>query len=158
MSRTLTVYFSPGGNTAKLAKAVAKVSESELFEIKPRDPYTPGDIKWTNPLARCNKEKLGKKDVPIEGTVENFGDFDTVFIGFPIWYYGAPNIISTFVKSYSWEGKKVALFATSGGSDIGRTAEKLLPCFNGNGEIKAAKVFRPSENGEAVRTWVMGIL
>ena len=116
MSKILVACFSAGGNTARLGRAIAKAAEADIFEIKPETPYTEPDINWKNPLARCNKEKIGKKDVPYVGEVENFDSYDTVFIGFPIWYYGAPNIISTFVKAYDWEGKKIALFATSGGS------------------------------------------
>ncbi|MBR1763810.1 MAG: flavodoxin [Ruminococcus sp.] len=154
MSKTLVACFSAGGNTARLGRAIAKAAEADFFEIKPETPYTESDIRWTNPLARCNKEKIGRKDVPIVGSVEDFESYDTVYIGFPIWYYGAPNIISTFVKAYDWEGKRIALFATSGGSDIGKTAEKLAPDFGGKGEIKAAKVFTRSDKAEAVREFV----
>lgn len=107
--KTLTAYFSASGYTASLAKRVAQAAESDLFEIKPVKPYTDADLKWTNPLARCNKEKIGKKDVPIADKVENFDEYDMVLIGFPVWYYAAPNIIETFVKSYDFSGKKVAL-------------------------------------------------
>lgn len=154
MSKILVACFSAGGNTARLGKAVAKAAEADYFAIEPAVPYTDADIKWTNPLARCNKEKIGRKDVEIAGKVENFQDYDTVFIGFPIWYYGAPNIISSFVKSYDWEGKKIALFATSGGSDIGKTSQKLSPDFNGKGEIVTAKVFTRAEKADAVRSFV----
>ena len=99
MSKNLVTFFSAGGVTAKYAKALAKESGSELFEIMPETPYTEADIKWTNPLSRCNKEKIGNKDVEIADRIENFEEYDTVFIGFPIWYYGAPNIIKTFIKN-----------------------------------------------------------
>ena len=139
--KILTAYFSAEGTTAALAKELAEVTGSDLFEIRPVQPYTKADIKWTNPLARCNREKAGKKDVPYEGEVEDWGSYDMVFLGFPIWYYGAPNIIQTFCKDYDWSGKKLALFATSGGSDIGKTAEKLKPFLKGSPEIVEARVF-----------------
>ncbi|MBQ1466641.1 MAG: flavodoxin, partial [Eubacteriaceae bacterium] len=114
--KKLVAYFSAEGTTAGLAKALAEKLGADLFEIVPEVPYTAADIKWTNPLARCNREKAGKKDVPVAGKVEGFGEYDTVYLGFPIWYYAAPNVINTFCSDYSWEGKKLVLFATSGGS------------------------------------------
>ena len=107
----------------------------------PREPYSAADITWTNPLARCNREKIGKKDVPVAGTVADWESYDRVYLGFPIWYYGAPNVVNTFCKGYDWQGKRVALFATSGGSGIGRTVEKLRPYVAG-GEIVKAEVIR----------------
>ena len=139
--KALIAYFSAEGTTAKMAQALAKKTGAELFEIKPVQPYTAADIKWTNPLARCNREKIGKKDVPISGKVENWAEYDLIYLGFPIWYYGAPNVVQTFCKGYDWKGKTVSIFATSGGSDIGKTAEKLMPYMNG-AEIIGAKVVR----------------
>ena len=155
MNRNLTVYFSAEGNTAALAKRIAEASGSDIFEIRPETPYTKPDINWKNPLSRCNKEKIGKKDIPIVGKVENFEDYTTVFVGFPIWYYGAPNIINSFMQQYDWTGKRIALFATSGGSDIGKTVGKLRPYVKGDCRIIAAKVFAA---GEDVTGWVGNIV
>ena len=135
--KTLVAYFSAQGTTAALAKALAEKVGADLFEIKPVTPYTAADIRWTNPLARCNREKIGKKDVPVTGTVADWESYDLVYLGFPIWYYGAPNVVNTFCQGYSWEGKQAVLFATSGGSDIGRTAEKLQPYLPGAKSLKA---------------------
>ena len=143
--KVLAAYFSAEGNTAGYAKALSEAINADLFEIRPEIPYTAADIKWTNPLARCNREKIGKKDVPVEGTVNGWEQYDTVCLGFPIWYYAAPNVINTFCKGYDWTGKKVILFATSGGSDIGKTAEKLQPYLKGNPEIISAGVYRSVE-------------
>ena len=139
--KTLVAYFSAQGTTAALAKALAQKTGADLFEIRPEIPYTAADIKWTNPLARCNREKIGKKDVPVTGAVADWEGYDLVYLGFPIWYYGAPNVINTFAKGYDWAGKRVVLFATSGGSDIGRTAEKLQPYLK-NGQIVKAMVLK----------------
>ena len=139
--KALIAYFSAEGTTAKMAQALAQKTGAELFEIKPVQPYTAADLKWTNPLARCNREKIGKKDVPISGKVENWAEYDLIYLGFPIWYYGAPNVVQTFCKGYDWKGKTVSIFATSGGSDIGKTAEKLMPYMNG-AKIIGAKVVR----------------
>ncbi len=153
--KTLTAYFSASGYTASLAKRVATAAESDLFEIKPVEPYTDADLRWTNPLARCNKEKIGKKSVPIANRVEDFDSYDMILIGFPIWYYAAPNIIETFVKSYDFSGKKVALFATSGGSDITKAPGKLQPLMKG--EIVGAKLFRADANSPEIRTWLSSL-
>ena len=142
---TLITYFSAEGTTAKVAKDLAAATGFDIFEIVPEKPYTAADIKWTNPLARCNKEKFGNKDVPVTGKVENFADYDTVLIGFPIWYYGAPNVINTFCKGYDWSGKKVFAFATSGGSDIGKTAEKLAPFLKGAASVDGKVVKSAAE-------------
>ena len=153
--KTLTAYFSASGYTASLAKRVAQAADSELCEIKPVKPYTEADLKWTNPLARCNKEKIGKKDVPIADKVENFDEYDMVLIGFPVWYYAAPNIIETFVKSYDFSGKKVALFATSGGSDITKAPAKLQPLMKG--EIVGAKLFAADAPVSEIKPWLSSL-
>ncbi len=139
--KTLVVYFSAEGHTARVAREFAESIGADVFEIVPEEPYTDADINWRNPLSRCNKEKFGKKDVPVAGRVETFGDYDTVYIGFPIWYGCAPNVVNTFCKDYDWTGKTVRIFATSGGSGIGRTAEKLQPYVKG-AEAKDAKLVR----------------
>lgn len=139
--KTLVAYFSAQGTTAALAKKLAAQTGADLFEIRPETPYTAADIKWTNPLARCNREKIGKKDVPVSGRVADWAAYDLVYLGFPIWYYGAPNVVNTFCKGYDWTGKRVVLFATSGGSPIGRTAEKLQPYLPA-AQIVSAQVLR----------------
>ena len=153
MGKKLVAYFSAEGHTAKVAKSVARQAGAELFEIAPSEPYTLADINWKNPLSRCNKEKLGKKDVPVAGEIESFDEYDTVFIGFPIWYYTAPNVVITFIKQHDWTGKKIALFATSGGSDIAKTAEKISPLFVG-GEVVSSKLFKPSDSPTTVKEWL----
>ena len=143
--KSLVVYFSAEGTTAKYAEALAAAADADIFEIRPETPYTQADINWRNPVSRCNREKIGKKDVPINGTVADWDAYDTVYVGFPIWYYGAPNVINTFCKGYDWSGKKVVIFATSGGSAIGKTAEKLRPYLKGDPEIVSADVYTDME-------------
>lgn len=153
MSKTLVACFSAeAGTTMKVAKRLADAIGADLFEIVPEEPYTPADLNWKNPLARCNREKFGKKEVPVRGTVPNMEEYDTLFVGFPIWYYGAPNVIQTFLKSYDLSGKKIAAFATSGGSGIGKTAEKLRP-YVGSGKIADARVFAASVSTEELKVW-----
>lgn len=153
MSKKLVAYFSASGVTAKLAKTLAEAVDGELFEIVPETPYTAADVNWVNPVSRCNKEKVGKKDVPIKNKVEDMDSFDTLFIGFPIWYWAAPNIINTFVKQYDLSGKKIVLFATSGGSDIGKTADKLKPYLSEGADIVDAKVLNGNQSVDALKKW-----
>ena len=145
MGKTLVTYFSAEGTTAKVAKEYAEKTGSDIFEIKPEIPYSAADIRWVNPLARCNREKIGNKDVPVTGKIENFSEYDTVYIGFPIWYGSAPNVVNTFCKGYDWTGKKVFAFATSGGSGIGKSAEKLKPFVKGAISVEAKLVHRADE-------------
>ena len=151
--KTLTAYFSASGYTGSLAKRVAEAADADLFEIKPVQPYTDADLKWTNPVARCNREKIGKKVVPIENRINNFDDYELILIGFPIWYFAAPNIIETFVKSYDFTGKKVALFATSGGSDIKKAPDQLKAVMKG-GEIIGAKLFNADADHVTIVSWL----
>lgn len=146
--KTLVAYFSAEGTTAAAAKKFAEDNGFDLFEIVPVQPYSKADIKWMNPLARCNKEKIGKKDVPVKGKVSDFDKYERVFLGFPIWYYAAPNVVNTFCKDYDWSGKKVIAFATSGGSPIGKTAEKLKPYLNGVSSLDAVLIKSDSELGK----------
>lgn len=157
MSKQLVTYFSASGVTAKVAEKLAAVTEADLFEIKPVEPYSEKDLKWTNPLARCNKEKIGKKDVPIADSIEDIDSYDVIYVGFPIWYYSAPNIIITFLKSYDFSEKRIALFATSGGSDIGKTADKIKPQVPGGLNIVAAKLFQQNDDEETLRRWAESI-
>ena len=138
---TLVTYFSTGGTTAKVAKEFAEKSGADIFEIVPQEPYTKADITYLNPIARCNREQITGKEVPVVGKVENFEQYEDVYIGFPIWYGQAPRVVHTFCKGYDWAGKKIHIFATSGGSGIGKTAEKLASSVPG-AEIVDAKVVK----------------
>ncbi len=142
---TLVAYFSAEGNTAKLAKEFAARTGADVFEIVPKEPYTKADINYLNPVSRCNREQIGGKDVPVEGKIENFDKYDTVYVGFPIWYGQAPRVIHTFAQGYDWAGKTVHAFATSGGSGIGKTAEKLSPSLKNAVSVDAKIVHDQSE-------------
>ena len=149
--KTLVVYFSAeSGRTAAAAKEFAKEIGADVFEIVPENIYTKADLNWKNPLARCNREHFRKAEVPVSGVVEDFGAYDTVYVGFPIWYGCAPNVVNTFCGAYDWTGKSVYVFATSGGSGIGKSAEKLAPYLKG-GLIKGAKLVRSAEDLKDLR-------
>ena len=138
---TLVTFFSAKGHTAKIAKEWAEKIGADIFEIVPEKPYTTTEILWMNPLARCNREQFSDKEVPLSAAkVEDFAKYYTVYIGFPIWYGAAPKVVNSFCKSYDWSGKKVHAFATSGGSGIGKTAEKLKPFLPGAQEVDAKLV------------------
>ena len=148
--KTLVVYFSAeAGRTAGVAKTFAASAGADVFEIVPEKPYTKADLNWRNPIARCNREFATKKDVPVQGKVEHWEDYDTVFIGFPIWYGCAPGVVNTFCKAYDWNGRRVYAFATSGGSGIGKTAEKLKPYVKGAAAVDA----KLTQSAEELEAW-----
>ena len=144
--KVLVAYFSAeSGKTRRVAEELAQAKGADIFEIRPEEPYSASDLNWKNPVARCNREKIGKKDVPVLGRVENWAEYDTIYLGFPIWYFAAPNVINTFCSDYDWTGKDIRIFATSGGSGIGKTAEKLAPCIKGGNIVSAKRVTSASE-------------
>lgn len=126
MKKTLVAYFSASGVTERAAKEIAGAVDADLYEILPAQPYTDADLDWTDKKSRSTAEMKDPACRPeIAGTVENMEQYDTVFIGFPIWWYVEPRIVDTFLESYDFSGKTVIPFATSGGSGIGG-AEKSL--------------------------------
>ena len=128
MSKKLVAYFSASGVTAKAAEKLAKAADADLFEIKPVQPYTRADLDWMNKKSRSSVEMNDKKFRPamIKSDVD-MGQYDAIILGFPIWWYVAPTIINTFLEAYDFAGKKIVLFATSGGSGFGNTVQELVP-------------------------------
>lgn len=128
MSKKLVAYFSASGVTAKAARTLAGAVGADLFEIKPAQPYTAADLDWTNKKSRSSVEMNDINSRPeITEKMSNMADYDTIFVGFPIWWYVAPTIINTFLEQYDLSGKTIIPFATSGGSGMGRTNERLQP-------------------------------
>jgi flavodoxin len=126
--KKLVAYFSASGTTKNAAIRLAKAVGADLFEIRPAVPYTSADLDWTNQKSRSSIEMNDPGSRPeIAERVANMDAYDTVFIGFPIWWYVAPTIINTFVESYDFSGKALIPFATSGGSGLGKTADVLKP-------------------------------
>ena len=138
----------------KAAESAAAELGADLWEITPEKPSTAADLKWTNPAARCNREKFGGKEVPAAGQIENISEYDLILIGFPIWYGGAPIVMQSFLKRHDFIGKHVGVFATSGGSRIGKSAEKLRPCLHDSTVIAGAKLFSPDDPAEVLAGWV----
>ena len=126
MSKKLVAYFSASGVTAKVAETLAEAIGADIFEIEPKVPYTEADLNWMDKKARSTIEMndpVSRPEIAIKR--DNMKDYDTIFVGFPIWWYVAPTIISTFLESGDFSGKKVVPFATSGGSGMGKTLAGL---------------------------------
>lgn len=153
MSNVLVAFFSASGVTAGVAKKVAAAANADIYEIKPEVPYTKADLNWMNPFSRSSKEMKNKASRPaITGKVENMDMYDTVFVGFPIWWYIAPTIINTFLEQYDLTGKTVIPFATSGGSGMGKTNDFLLPSCKG-AMLKEGKLLNKMTDGD-IAVWV----
>ncbi len=129
MSKTLVAYFSATGVTAGVAQKIAMGADADLFEIVPAQKYTTADLDWHNENSRSSIEMKGNRSFrpAIASKVENMIQYDTIYIGFPIWWYVAPTIINTFLESYDFSGKTIHLFATSGMSGMGNTVDELKP-------------------------------
>ena len=126
MSKKLVAYFSASGATKNYAERLANVIGVDLFEIKPKQPYTNADLNWQNSNSRSSVEMKNPDSRPeIAEKLSDMDEYDTVFVGFPIWWYVAPTIIDTFLESYDFSGKTIIPFATSGGSGMGKTADVL---------------------------------
>ncbi|MCI9239387.1 flavodoxin [Lachnospiraceae bacterium 50-23] len=128
MSKKLVAYFSASGTTKKVAEIAAEGAKADLFEIEPKIPYTKADLDWMDKKSRSSVEMSDKKFRPeIIGNDIDLKEYDEIILGFPIWWYVAPTIINTFLEKYDFSGKKIILFATSGGSGFGNTLQELQP-------------------------------
>ena len=126
MAKVLVAYFSASGVTGKVAANLAKAIGADLYEIAPEIPYTNADLNWMNKKSRSSVEMNDRSSRPAIGTkVDDMSTYDTVFVGFPIWWYREPSIIDTFAESYDFSGKTIVPFATSGGSGLGDTTKNL---------------------------------
>ena len=152
MSKKLVAYFSASGTTKKAAERLAKAAGADLFEIKPVVPYTSADLNWMDKKSRSSVEMNDPDSRPeIAETMPTMADYDTVFIGFPIWWYVAPHIIHTFLESYDFSGKTLVPFATSGGSGMGRTVDELRKLCP-NADWKAGKLVNGASD-QALAAW-----
>lgn len=157
MSRKLVAYFSASGVTAKVAESLSEAIGADLYEIEPEVPYTKADLNWMDKQSRSTLEMNDPASRPaIKGMRDNMEDYDTVFVGFPIWWYVAPTIINTFLESYELTGKTIIPFATSGGSAMGKTNEKLQPSCP-NSKLLEGKVFKKSASKADLAAWVDGL-
>lgn len=128
MGKKLVAYFSASGITRKVAEMIASAAEADLYEIMPKQPYSKADLNWMDKKSRSSVEMSDKKIRPeITDTDARIAQYDEIIVGFPIWWYVAPTIINTFLEKYDFSGKKIILFATSGGSGFGNTVKELIP-------------------------------
>ena len=126
MGKKLVAYFSASGVTKKVAETIAESAKADIFEIEPKVPYTKADLNWMDKKSRSSVEMNDKKFRPeIVKKDIDINSYDEIILGFPIWWYVAPTIINTFLEAYDFSGKKIILFATSGGSGFGNTVQEL---------------------------------
>ena len=150
----MVAYFSASGETARLARTIAGVTGGALFEIAPETAYTAADLDWMDKKSRSTLEMNDETSRPaIAGRVEDMAQYDTVFVGFPIWWYQAPRIIETFLESYDFAGKTVLPFATSGGSGMGKT-DAILKAVCPAAQWLPGKRMSSRESADAVRKWL----
>ena len=157
MTKVLVAYFSASGVTAKVAENLSKAIDADLYEIVPETPYSTADLNWMDSKSRSSVEMKDRSSRPaICNTVENMDQYDTVFVGFPIWWYREPSIIDTFMEAYDFTGKTVVPFATSGGSGLGDSYKNLQALAPGAKVINGEK-FAVSVSGERLKEWADGI-
>lgn len=132
MGKKLVAYFSASGNTKKIAEMIAEAGNFDLYEITPKVIYTKADLDWMDKKSRSSVEMNDKKFRPeIVDTDIDINAYDEIILGFPIWWYVAPTIINTFLEAHDFSGKRITLFATSGGSGFGNTVRELQPSAPG---------------------------
>lgn len=159
MSKTLVAYFSASGTTARVAKDLAQAAGADLYEIKPAVPYTKADLNWMDKSSRSSVEMKDKTSRPaLADTDAPVAAHDTILLGFPIWWYVAPTIINTFLESYDFSGKKIVLFATSGGSGFGQTVAGLKPSVAADATIVEGKLLNGHQTAESLKAWVETVL
>ena len=157
--KTLVVYYSASGNTERVAKDIAEAAGADLFEIVPTEVYTSEDLNWTNPDSRVSREHDDEslRDVPLTTTeVPDWDSYDTVFIGYPIWWGIAAWPVDTFVKNNDFTGKTVIPFATSSSSGMGQSGS-LLADMAGTGEWQEGQRFSSGVSSDEVQSWVNGL-
>ena len=154
MSKKLVAYFSASGVTAKVADMLADAVGADIYEIRPEVPYTKADLNWMDKKSRSTIEMNDKTIRPaIADKDAKIDQYDTIFLGFPIWWYVAPTIINTFLESYDFAGKKIILFATSGGSKFGKTVEELKISVPDTCEIIEGKLLNGKQTIPTIRAW-----
>ena len=156
MNKTLVAYFSASGITRKIAEMISETGDFSLYEITPKELYTSDDLNWMNKKSRSSVEMSNKKIRPeITDTDAHIKEYDTIILGFPIWWYVAPTIVNTFLEKYDFSGKKIVLFATSGGSGFGNTVKELKPSAPG-AEIVEGKLLNRA-NKQEIEKWVKSL-
>ena len=154
MSKILVAYFSASGTTAGVAKNLAEAAGADLYEIRPAVPYTRADLNWMDKQSRSSVEMNNKASRPALADKDaDISAYDTILLGFPVWWYVAPTIINSFLESYDFTGKKIVLFATSGGSGFGKTVQNLAPSCPG-ATIREGRLLNGRPSANDLKVWV----
>ena len=155
MSKTLVAYFSASGTTAKVAKSLADAAGADLYEIRPAVPYTQADLNWMDKKSRSSVEMNDKSSRPALADKDaDISGYDKILLGFPIWWYVAPTLINSFLESYDFSGKKIVLFATSGGSGFGKAVDGLKGSVAADTVITEGKMLNGSFSAVELKAWV----
>lgn len=158
MSRKLVAYFSASGVTAKLAEQLSEAIGADLHEIRAKEQYSQADLDWRNDKSRSSIEMKNKTFRPeIVDDKISISEYDTVFVGFPIWWYVAPTIINTFLESHVFSGKTVVVFATSGSSDFGNTINELKISLPDSTKLIEGKVLNGKYTNKELSNWAESI-
>ena len=158
-NKVLVAYFSATGTTKQVAQDLAGAINADIYEIKPQVPYTSADLNWMDKNSRSTLEMNDHNSRP-EIVKDDFSTdgYDTIFLGFPIWWYIAPTIVNTFLEAHDLTNKKIILFATSGGSGFGRTVDNLLKSVSSSTQIKEGKLFNNHPSKEELKKWAEEVL
>ena len=153
MNKTLVAFFSASGNTKRVAEKLAAAIDSDLYEIKPAVPYTSADLNWRDRHSRSSVEMNDPSSRPeLVDYHANIAGYDRIFLGFPIWWYTAPTVVRSFLESYDFTGKTIILFATSGGSGLGKTAKELASSCPG-AAIEDGRLLSGNSAEAALKQW-----
>ncbi|MBQ4369454.1 MAG: NAD(P)H-dependent oxidoreductase [Oscillospiraceae bacterium] len=157
MSKALVAYFSASGVTAKAAEELAAAEGADLFEIRPKVPYSKADLNWRDKKSRSTLEMSDPECRPnMVGTVEDMAQYDVIFLGFPIWWGREPSVVDTFLDAYDFTGKRMILFCTSGGSGFGKTAERIRGLAKG-AAVEEGKRLGGLFSESSMKKWLEGL-
>ncbi|MBR2531036.1 MAG: NAD(P)H-dependent oxidoreductase [Lachnospiraceae bacterium] len=158
MAKILVAYFSASGTTQKVAKTLAEAIGADLFEIRPETPYSKADLNWMNKNSRSTIEMNDRSCRPaIAAAVDGMEQYDTVFVGFPVWWYREPSIIDTFMESYDFSGKTIIPFCTSGGSGLGDAPANMQKLAK-DAKVETGRRFGGRATSYELKTWAAGWL
>ena len=157
MAKSLVAYFSATDTTARVARELAKAAGADTFAIEPEVPYTRADLNWNDRTSRSSIEMDDESSRPaISGTVADMAQYDTVFVGFPVWWYVEPRIIDTFLEQYDFSGKTIVPFATSGGSGLGKAPQRMQQIAAG-AKVLSGRLLNGRPNAKELSSWVAGL-
>lgn len=155
MSKNLVAYFSATGTTKAVAQKLAQAAGADIYEIKPAQPYTREDLNWMNKKSRSTLEMQDKSSRPaLADTAADIEAYDVIFLGFPIWWYTAPTIINSFLDSYDFSGKKIVLFATSGGSGFEHALQDLKPSVSASAVMVEGRMLNRRISADVLKAFV----